>query len=88
MLAGIDLDGCRKLLATIGKDNEYNRWVAQDAALYFRDAASFADRLDELLASPAQADAMRQAARRRYEEEFTWDHVAGQYEQLLLKHVR
>jgi len=72
----------------IAHDNAYNRWVAQDAALYFSDASSFAARIEQLLGDPARAVAMKAAAKRRFEEEFTWDHVAGQYEQLLLKHVR
>lgn len=72
----------------IAHDNTYNRWVAQDAALYFTDADSFEARVEALLGDPVQASAMKAAAKRRHEEEFTWDHVAGQYEQLLLKHVR
>lgn len=72
----------------IAHDNAYNRWVAGDAALYFTDAASFEQRLAELISRPERADAMRGAAKRRFEEEFTWERVAGQYEQLLLKFVR
>lgn len=72
----------------IAHDNMYNRWVAGDAALYFNSADAFAAQLETLLDSPAQAQAMHQAALTRFEEEFTWDHVAGQYEQLLLRYVR
>jgi glycosyltransferase involved in cell wall biosynthesis len=69
----------------IAHDNPYNRWVAQDAALYFADAAGFAACVDELLASPDKRAALRQASAARFLQEFTWDHVAGQYEALLLK---
>lgn len=69
----------------IAHDNPYNRWVAQDGGLYFRDAAGFAACLDDLLSSPERLQQLGTASRRRFEQEFTWDHVAGQYEQLLLK---
>jgi glycosyltransferase involved in cell wall biosynthesis len=69
----------------IAHDNSYNRWVAQDAAVYFSTAEEVSSRLDEILTSPATLERMRAASRRRHEAEFTWQHVAGQYEQLLLR---
>ncbi len=69
----------------IAHDNPYNRWVAQDAAVYFSTENDVAAHLDELLASPTRLEQMRAASLRRYEAEFTWEHVAGQYEQLLLR---
>lgn len=69
----------------IAHDNPYNRWVARDAAVYFSTENDISAQLDELLASPDRLAQMRAASLRRYEEEFTWEHVAGQYEQLLLR---
>ena len=69
----------------IAHDNVYNRWVAQDGALYFSDAAGFSARVDDLLASTANVASLRAASAARFLHEFTWDHVAGQYEALLLK---
>jgi len=71
----------------IAHDNPYNRWVASDAAVYFSDADSFSAVLDQLLASPAIQAQLRANSNRRYLEEFTWEHVAGQYEQLLLRYL-
>lgn len=71
----------------IAHDNPYNRWVAGDAAVYFTDAASFAAQVDLLSTDAARCEAMRAAALRRYEEEFTWDRVAGQYEDVLLRYL-
>ena len=68
----------------IAHDNPYNRWVANNAALYFDDAESFSMRVDELLSSPERQAELRQASAARFQQEFTWDHVAGQYEALLL----
>jgi len=67
----------------IAHDNAYNRWVAQDAALYFRDAEEASEHLGVLLADAARRSTLAVAARRRHAQEFTWEHVAGQYEQLI-----
>lgn len=71
----------------VAHDNPYNRWVANDAAVYFNSAESFSEAIGQLLASPAKLAAMRVNSQRRYLEEFTWEHVAGQYEQLLLRYL-
>ncbi|PFG15648.1 glycosyltransferase involved in cell wall biosynthesis [Propionicimonas paludicola] len=68
----------------VAHDNPYNRWVAQDAALYFSDVAGADQAITRLTSEPGLADALRSAARARHAAEFTWEHVAGQYEQLLL----
>jgi glycosyltransferase involved in cell wall biosynthesis len=69
----------------IAHDNPYNRWVAQDAALYFADTADADAQITELLENSALRNSLGAASRRRHAEEFTWEHVAGQYESLLLK---
>jgi glycosyltransferase involved in cell wall biosynthesis len=71
----------------IAHDNPYNRWVVQNGAVYFQHAASFSSRLEELLDSPSKLYEMRRQSLKRFEEEFTWDHVAGQYEQLLIRYL-
>lgn len=70
----------------VAHDNPYNRWVVQDGALYFSDSVSFSNCLDELLASESIINELKKNSLARYFEEFTWDHVAGQYEELLLKY--
>lgn len=69
----------------IAHDNAYNRWVAQGAGLYFRTVDDVDARLTELLGDPALRLRLGRAARDRHRAEFTWDHVAGQYEDLLDK---
>ena len=69
----------------IAHDNPYNRWVARDAAVYFSSENEVSEHLDRLLASPQQLEQMHAASLRRHEAEFTWERVAGQYEQLLLR---
>jgi glycosyltransferase involved in cell wall biosynthesis len=69
----------------IAHDNKYNQWVAADAGLYFSSSADAEKRIDELLESPQLRTTMSRNALTRFESEFTWDHVAGQYETLLRK---
>jgi glycosyltransferase involved in cell wall biosynthesis len=68
----------------IAHDNPYNRWVAQESALYFSTADDLDDAVSRLIDSPELVDRLGAAARSRHAEEFTWEHVAGQYEELLL----
>ncbi|WP_419254479.1 DUF1972 domain-containing protein [Caulobacter sp. ErkDOM-YI] len=69
-------------------ENVYNRWVAQAAATYFTDEHDLAASISALLKNPAQLEAMSEAALRRFAEEFTWDHVASQYEAILLRFAK
>lgn len=71
----------------LAHDNAYNRWVAQSAALYFTDVRDVDQQLGRLLGDSAVRDQLAAAGRRRHEAEFTWERVAGQYEDLLLKYV-
>ncbi|WP_185934836.1 DUF1972 domain-containing protein [Mycolicibacterium hodleri] len=72
----------------IAHNNKYNTWVADDAGLYFRTPADAEKRIDELLYQPDLASTLSRNALNRFESEFTWDHVAGQYEVLLRKSQR
>ncbi len=69
----------------IAHDNPYNRWVAGDAARYFQTETDVDAAITELTSDPELTARLGAAARSRHAAEFTWDHVAGQYEQLLLK---
>jgi glycosyltransferase involved in cell wall biosynthesis len=67
----------------LAHDNKYNRWVAQDGAVYFTTQADADRALTALLSDDELRQRLQNAARRRFCQEFTWDHVAGQYEGLL-----
>lgn len=69
--------------AVIAHDNPYNRWTAGDAGVWFRTAHDVDERLTALLGDPALRHRLSEAARARHATEFTWEHVAGQYEELL-----
>jgi glycosyltransferase involved in cell wall biosynthesis len=72
----------------LAHDNAYNRWTAgPGAAMFFTTADDVGARLDEMLGNPDRLAAMSAASRARYRAEFTWEYVAGQYEQILAKHL-
>lgn len=72
----------------IAHDNKYNTWVAGDAGLYFSTPEDVEKRIDQLLNDTELVTELSRNARRRFDSEFTWDHVAGQYEALLRKSLR
>jgi glycosyltransferase involved in cell wall biosynthesis len=72
----------------IAHDNPYNRWVAGEGALYFTSARDASELIGEALGNPALRERLGAASRVRHAQEFTWEHVAGQYEKLLRRHVR
>lgn len=73
--------------AIVAHDNAYNRWVAKDGGVYFRTADDVRDLLDDLLASDTRLRELSAASLRRHAEEFTWERVAGQYEDLLRRYL-
>lgn len=69
--------------AVIAHDNPFNRWVAGNAGLYFSDEQGCAEQIVRLSEDPSLRDRLRQAARTRWNEEFTWPAVLQQYLELM-----
>ena len=69
--------------AIIAHDNRFNRWVAGEGAMYFRDAAQCARCIDRVGSEPRLSAAMRQASRERFQECFTLEQIHAEYEALL-----
>ncbi len=69
----------------LAHDNPYNRWVAADAGRYFTTAEDVDALVSALTEDPGLVTQLGAAARLRHASEFTWQHVAGQYERLLVK---
>jgi len=69
--------------AVFAHDNRFNRWVAGDAARYFSGSGAAQSLFDTLLGDDDELRAMRNAARQRHAEAFTWPTVLGAYESLL-----
>ncbi len=72
----------------IAHDNAYNRWVAQSGAIYFTDEQGADVCITRFLADAGLREELGRNSRARHSEEFTWEHVAGQYEKLLSRYLK
>jgi glycosyltransferase involved in cell wall biosynthesis len=72
----------------IAHDNKYNRWVAGGAALWFASAQDVDEAVTRLIDEPGLRRTLGANARARFQAEFTWDKVGGQYEALLRTALR
>jgi glycosyltransferase involved in cell wall biosynthesis len=68
----------------LAHDNAYNRWVAGPTNAYFSDQDDLARELGRLLPDDDRRARMGEASRRRFVDEFTWEHIGQQYESALL----
>lgn len=73
--------------AVIAHDNRFNRWVAGSEAAYFSGAEQFDQTLTRLLEQPSTLERMKKASFERFNREFTWSKILGEYENLLLSHL-
>jgi glycosyltransferase involved in cell wall biosynthesis len=67
----------------VAHDNKYNRWVAGGGALYFDTPKAADHQISLLLSDEKLRQKLSSAVLQRFNEEFTWEKVAGQYEDLL-----
>lgn len=71
--------------AIIAHDNAFNRWVAKDGAVYFKDVISAEKAFDQLLVEDAVVQSLRKASRKNFNSNFQWKNILSKYEELLLK---
>ncbi|MCG3170763.1 MAG: hypothetical protein CALGDGBN_02331 [Pseudomonadales bacterium] len=73
--------------AVLAHDNEFNRWVAGDAALYFSCERSCSAAITSLIESDEILESLSEASVRCHAARFGWGGVLSQYEDLLSKWV-
>lgn len=71
--------------AIIAHDNNFNRWVASDAAVYFSDTTTCETCIESLLADDKLCSELKAHAVIQHKNGFTWSNILTQYEDLLLK---
>lgn len=72
--------------AIIAHDNRFSRWVAKDAAVYFKDAEELKEIFRSLENAPQKRAELESNARKRHRETFTQEKVLSAYETLLMQH--
>lgn len=69
--------------AVIAHSNDFNRWVAGDAAIYFSSEDECDECIDRLTSSEKIQTHLRKCANERWIKQFTWPSILTQYEELL-----
>jgi glycosyltransferase involved in cell wall biosynthesis len=69
--------------AILAHDNEFNRWVAKDGAIYFNDQASADEAFDRLIGDEELVKELRLKSKENYYNNFQWNDILHQYEILL-----
>jgi len=69
--------------AVIAHDNAFNRWVAGNAGCYFTNEDECETQIESLLHDGVAIHEMRNEARQRWSENFTWERVLTDYHYLL-----
>lgn len=73
--------------AVVAHNNPFNRWVAGNAAVYFKDSEDFCLCMDALIGNAERLETLRQHALTRFREAFTWPDVLEHYERLLTRYL-
>ena len=67
----------------IAHDNEFNKWVAADAAVYFRSESDLSAAVDSLTKDTHLLGSLQKRARTRWEADFKWEKILNAYDALL-----
>jgi glycosyltransferase involved in cell wall biosynthesis len=70
--------------AIIAHDNQFNRWVAKSGAVYFSSSVEADDAFDRIFSDDQFVTDLRAATRSNFTENFQWEQILKQYEDLLL----
>jgi len=73
--------------AVLADDNAYNRWVAGEGGIYFRNEDECENQIDRLLCESELVSELQIASRLRHKSEFIWEKVLAEYEALLLRYI-
>lgn len=71
--------------AVLAHDNPYNRWVAAEAGLYFKNENDCELGIQRLLGEDVLLQNLKISSKARHAECFTWDRILGEYEELLTR---
>lgn len=69
--------------AIIAHDNKFNRWVIGEHSLYFKDADSCADILNQIDRNAELRGELVRMSQETYNQRFTWDKILDDYTRLL-----
>ncbi|MCP4056794.1 MAG: glycosyltransferase family 1 protein [Pseudoalteromonas sp.] len=74
--------------AIIAHDNKFNRWVAKDGALYFKDDSDISAAFDIVFSQSDVVERLSKATLENFNENFQWDDILMSYESVLSEFVK
>ena len=69
----------------LAHSNKFNKWVADDAAIYFSDEKECAACIERLITDENLFESLHNSAVQQHLSRFTWEKILGEYEELLIK---
>ncbi|WP_036130830.1 DUF1972 domain-containing protein [Marinobacter nitratireducens] len=72
--------------AILAHDNEFNRWVAKDGAIYFSGKRDVDQAFDLIFSDDELVKKLQHATLANFQANFRWEKILSEYEALLLKH--
>lgn len=73
--------------AVMAHDNSFNKWVAGEAAVYFKSEKEIGDLIERLFRDDILIDSLKGNAREKHKLELTWMKILGEYADLLTKEI-
>ena len=73
--------------AVLAHNNKFNRWVAGEGAVYFKDEVELANKIGILLDNQRLLNELKEKARTRHSQAFTWPVILKAYEDLVEKFI-
>ncbi len=71
----------------LAHDNQFNREVCEDSALYFENSDELKNNIDKVENNPENYLELKSMAFKRVNKEYTWDKIVGQYHELFKANV-
>lgn len=73
--------------AILAHDNQFNRWVAKEGAVYFSDALSIKTNCEQLFTDESEIKKLQLKSQENFKQNFQWDDILKQYEDLLKEYA-
>ncbi len=72
----------------IAHDNQFNREVCDDSAIYFKNSDDLKNEIDQIENNPENYLQLKSMALTRVKKEYSWDKIVGQYNELFIANIR
>ncbi len=71
----------------MGHNNQFNQEVCEETALYFNDSDELKNRINQVENNPENYLELKDKAFKRVKNEYSWNKIVGQYNELFTNNV-